>query len=280
MANVCYYAFVPIKSEEEPDVNFKKAFIPLLLCALSVSVYASPYSSIKLKVDGVERQAIASVPDDAQARKNPLILAFHGHGGTMYAAAATFDCEAYWPEAIVVYPQGLRTPGGIVDAEGRFPGWQMNIGEMGDRDIHFFDALLEYLKSRYPIDEARIYALGHSNGGLFAYELWAARPKEIAKLASIAAIIPTKVDRKALQPKPVFHVAGKNDPLVLYSWQLETMEFVRSLNRCEGSWDDEAGKITLYASPLGAPLATYIHDGGHEVPEGVLSDIVAFFKED
>jgi len=229
-------------------------------------------------VDGAEREAIASVPPNAQAQKNPLIFAFHGHGGTMFNAALKFACESYWPEAIVVYPQGLRTPGGIVDAEGRYPGWQMNIGEMGDRDIHFFDALLDYLKGRYPIDEGRVYVVGHSNGGLFSYELWAARPDAIAGIGSIAAIIPTKVDRSTLPPKPVFHVAGKSDPLVRYEWQLETMEFIRNLNRCEGPWDEGTGKTALYKSTVGTPLATYLHDGGHEVPEGVVSQIVEFFE--
>jgi len=59
----------------------------------------------------------------------PVVLVFHGHGGTARYAARTFALHRHWPEAIVVYPQGLNTPGRRTDPEGRRPGWQHAAGE-------------------------------------------------------------------------------------------------------------------------------------------------------
>lgn len=262
-------------------LNDKNKLI-ILLCFIAFSISnagASPYSRIELFVNGISRAAIAAIPEKAKTEKCPIIVAFHGHGGTMRNAAKKFECEKFWPEAIVIYPQGLKTPGGIVDPQGDYPGWQLNSGEQEDRDVLFFDALIGYLRSNYRIDENRIYVLGHSNGGIFAYELWAARGDEIAAIASISAIIPVKADRSALKPMPIFHAAGRNDPLVKFAWQSESLDFIKALNQCGPSEKGIDKNISIYKSKIGCPLVAYLHDGGHEVPEGVMPSIVDFFKE-
>ena len=93
----------------------------------------------------------------------------------MKGAAANFAYHELWPEAIAVYMQGLNTPGALTDPEGKKPGWQKTVGDQNDRDLKFFDAVLATLKKDYKVDEKRIYATGHSNGGGFTYLLWAAR---------------------------------------------------------------------------------------------------------
>ncbi len=52
----------------------------------------------------------------------------------------------HWPEAIVVYMQGLNTPGALTDPDGKRPGWQKTFGDQGDRDLKFFDAVLATLR--------------------------------------------------------------------------------------------------------------------------------------
>ena len=86
-----------------------------------------------------------------------------------------FAYHKHWPEAIAVYMQGLNTPGVLTDPEGKRPGWQKRVGDQNDRDLKFFDAVLATLKKDYRVDEKRVYATGHSNGGAFTYLLWAAR---------------------------------------------------------------------------------------------------------
>ena len=57
-------------------------------------------------VDGVQREALVFGPRAKQgAARHPLVVAFHGHGGTMLSASEQMHIEALWPQAIVVYPQ-------------------------------------------------------------------------------------------------------------------------------------------------------------------------------
>ena len=54
---------------------------------------------------------------------------------------------------------------------------------------------------------------------------------------------------------------------------------MRKLNGCDAE-GKEAGKYCKkYASDKGTPVVTYIHPGGHEVPDGAPQRIVEFFKE-
>ena len=119
------------------------------------------------KIGDATREALIHVPAKAKKKVAPVIFVFHGHGGTMRHSARTFDFHTLWPEAIVVYMQGLNTPGRLSDPEGKKPGWQHSLGAQEDRDLKFFDAALASLKKDHKVDPKRIYATGHSNGGVF-----------------------------------------------------------------------------------------------------------------
>jgi polyhydroxybutyrate depolymerase len=189
-----------------------------------------------------------------------------------------FRLHTLWPEAIVVYMQGLNTPCRLTDPNGEKPGWQRTVGDQDDRDLKFFDAVLASLKQDYRVDAKRIYATGHSNGGGFTYLLLAARADRFAAFAPSAAA--TGPGIKLSQPKPILHVAGENDPLVKFEWQQHTLEAVRKLNQCgEGKpWTDENG-CTIYESTVNAPVVTFIHSGTHAYPAKAPAIIVKFFKQ-
>src|SRR4051812_14847567 len=75
-------------------------------------------------VDGVKREALVYTPAKKTEGKLPLVFDFHGHGGTARLAARTHRFQEDWPEAVVVYMQGLNTPGKLTDPEGKKSGWQ------------------------------------------------------------------------------------------------------------------------------------------------------------
>ena len=229
-------------------------------------------------VDGVTREALVYVPPQAKTLATPVILAFHGHGGTMGAAATGFAYHNCWPAALVVYMQGINTPGALYDPEGKFTGWQSTLGGQGDRDLKFVDAVLATLRQEWWVDDKRIYATGHSNGGFFTYVLWAARADVFAAVAPCAAFAGKLLPH--LKPKPALHLAGQGDLSVKFDWQQETLEGLRKLNECgEGQrWKNEEW-CTLYPSKVGAPLVTYIHSGAHDFPAGAATAIVKFFQD-
>lgn len=254
--------------------------------AIAVVLLVSTWTSVRAadapkrqewKVEGTMREALVFAPAAAKTTPNPVVFAFHGHGGTMRHAATKFAFHQHWPEAIVVYMQGLNTPGALTDPQGKKAGWQKTFGDQDDRDLKFFDAVLADLKKNYQVDERRVYATGHSNGGGFTYLLWAARGDVFAAVAPCAAAAKPEF-KQHIKPKPVLHMAGENDPLVRFAWQQRTIDELRKINGCgEGKPWGEHG--TLYPSQTGAPVVTYIHPGGHELPDDVLPVIVKFFQE-
>jgi polyhydroxybutyrate depolymerase len=228
-------------------------------------------------VDGVEREARVYAPAQNSATKAPLVFDFHGHGGTARHAARTHHFQEVWPEAVVVYMQGLKTPGKLTDPEGKRPGWQHGPGEQKDRDLKFFDAVLASVKRDYVIDEQRIYATGHSNGGAFTYLLWAERGDTFAAFAPVAAAAGLYfLDAK---PKPLFHAASEQDPLVTFAMQQRTLRFVKKLNGCDDMGEEWANDCLRYPSNSGAPVVIYLHDKGHSYPEAAPALIVKFFQE-
>jgi len=226
-------------------------------------------------VDGVRREALLHVPADATRRAAPVVFVFHGHGGSMRQASTSYPVHMLWPEAIVVYPQGLPTAGRLTDRAGREPGWQAGPGADGDRDLHFFDAVLHDLRAEFRVDDKRIYAMGHSNGGGFTYLLWAKRRDVFAAFGPSAAIAGR--DYGPLRPAPVIQIAGEHDELVKFAWQQRMTEALRRLNECAEGRPAGPG-LTLYDSKIGAPVMTYIHPGTHRYPPEATALIVAFFQ--
>ena len=253
----------------------------LLFAAGNSTAAADNLTRMEWNVDGVAREALVYAPATAKTDPSPVVFAFHGHGGTMRNAARTFNYEKHWPEALVVYMQGLPTPGAITDPDGRLPGWQKAAGDQGDRDLKFFDEVLATLKKEHKVDDKRIFATGHSNGGGFTYLLWATRGDTFAAVAPAAAGIGRGLGD--LKPKPALHVAGEKDELVPFAFQSRMMAAVRKLNGCatEGKEWAKSGTLvgTIYASKTGIPFVSLIYPGTHKFPPEAPELIVKFLKE-
>lgn len=128
--------------------------------------------------DGRTRTYRTYVPSSVDASPGaepvPLLLAFHGGGGwgAQFERNSGFDGLAEANGFLVVYPTGI---GGGADGSG-LRTW--NGGACCGRaaaeqvdDVAFVDQLLDELEATHPIDPARIYAAGHSNGGILSYRL-------------------------------------------------------------------------------------------------------------
>jgi len=247
----------------------------LLLAAAVQGLAAADLERRSWVVDGVTREALVHFPAGAEKGGLPVVFAFHGHGGSMTQASRSFHLHQVWPEAIVVYPQGLDTPGAITDPKGDKAGWQSGAGAQGDRDLKFFDVMLADLSGKYHVDDKRIYATGHSNGGGFTYLLWAERGDVFAALAPSAAVLAHGYEK--FKPKPVLHFASPEDPLVKFSWQARMIDYVLKLDGGGARKPDNLGYVS-YPSSKGMEVATYLHSGGHKYPEAAPDLIVKFFK--
>jgi len=254
-----------------------RAFFSVLLGWGSLAHSAPPdrLQTLPLTVDGVARTALVYVPTEPTPGPLPLVFVFHGHGGSSRQVERTFQIDRLWPGAISVYPQGLDTAGQLLDPGGNLPGWQPRPGTEGDRDLHFFDALLARLKRDEPVDPARVYCTGHSNGGGFTYVLWRARGDVFAAVAPCSAAAGFAAQ---LPPKAAMICGGLNDPIVKFAWQQRTMDAVRRVNGCDATGTPWEGVGVQYASQTGTPLVTYTYPGGHPMDRAEPGLIVKFFQ--
>ena len=238
-------------------------------------------------IGGVAREALVHPPVGSTGTAAPVIFAFHGHGGTD-AEYAVKGFELNWPEAIVVYPQGLRTKGAILDLNCRQSGWQTTVGEVNcfngikDQDLKFFDTMLTTLRRKYNANISLVFAHGWSNGAAFIYNvLWPARSKKLAGLGPSGGDLDTIAGKK---PIPVIHAAGTQDVTDTFSHQQQDVQAIRNLNQCSSKgtvWATGPGGLlgTHYNSPINDPVVFLQYNGGHPFPSTVPPLMVQFFKE-
>ncbi len=256
-------------------MNLRKQIFVLLTISAAVLLFPSATHAERMTwtIDGVQREALVFRP--VGAAKAPVLFAFHGHAGLMRGASEALDFHHAWPRAIVVYMQGLPTPG-VADPDGVRTGWQRELGQLGDRDLKFFDAVLATLHERFSVDDSRVYAMGFSDGAFFTYLLWQERAKIFAAFAPCSGRIFPAVH--IISPKPAFIVAGDTDERINVNLRNQAIETVRDLDGATGVGTSCGEGCTLYPAPKGMGVKVLIFHGGHEFPANTSPAIVVFFK--
>lgn len=177
----------------------------------------------KITVQGVERSYFAHLPPSYDsAKKWPVVVMFHGGGGTARAAM----WETGWNEKadeegfLAVFPEGTPPD---VSRPGRFRDnpqtWndgskRPNVGAAlrGVPDIEFVSAMLADLKVRFSVDERRIYITGFSNGASMAFRV----ARELSPIIAAAAPVAGADWLSGTNPEravPVLYITGTADPL-------------------------------------------------------------------
>lgn len=118
------------------------------------------------------------------------------------------------------YPGGGYPGGGYPPSGGGYPpsGGENGRNRTQVNDLAFFDAMLDKLSSEYPVDTARIYVAGFSDGGFMAFRLGCEMSRRFAAVASISAEMP-KGMKDFCSPNPpisLLMMNGTVDPVVPY----------------------------------------------------------------
>jgi polyhydroxybutyrate depolymerase len=154
----------------------------------------------------------------AAGKSLPAVLVFHGGGGDIdgIVRATGMDATAEAHGFIAVYPSGTTA------RLGGFRTW--NAGDCCGRaakdkvdDMAYVAAVLADLAKLYGVDKTRVYATGHSNGGMISWRLACERPD------LVAAIAPNSGEARLDQlhcikgpPVPVLAFHGTADPCATY----------------------------------------------------------------
>ena len=124
--------------------------------------------------DGRTRVYRIYVPSSLPNSPVPLLLAFHGGTGwgAQFEKNSGFDELAEANGFLVVYPDGVGS--GADETTNRTWNGGDCCGAAARNDVDdvaFVDQLLDVLEAAYSIDPARVFAAGHSNGGILSYRL-------------------------------------------------------------------------------------------------------------
>ena len=193
-----------------------------------------PAAPSSVEVDGQPRGLIAVVPASYRpAEPHALVIAFHGRTNSNTEARRYYDLERHAPEpTIFVYPSALRARDGSFDwsEPGNPPG--------ALRDFALFDAVLALMARSYCIDQARVFAVGHSLGAWFVNSLGCARGAALRAIATLAGGI-SRFDCEGAVAALLFH--NPKDRLVDFRYGLEARDRFRAQNRLKG----DGGSVSL-----------------------------------
>jgi polyhydroxybutyrate depolymerase len=144
--------------------------------------------SVELWHDGVDRVYDIVVPETARGDPLAVVLGFHGFNESSVEQATTsgLGARALADGFIAIFPQGS-------DLGGTTPAY-FNIETFDDPtladDVGFTAAILHATEAELCVDPNMVYAMGFSNGGLFAATLGCALGDRIAAVAPVAGGAP------------------------------------------------------------------------------------------
>lgn len=222
------------------------------------------------QVKGTEREAI--VHRRSQSGAGPAVLVFHGFMGRARQAEFSYRIHEEWPDATVVYPQGLPVRLGAVTA----PGWQIGPEMQEGRDLAFFDSILARLEAE-KLSNGRVYVCGMSNGAIFSYLLASQRSAKVSGLAAVGGYAPPVY--RGTGPIPALIVHGQQDRVIRFELAERSRDVALANNRCEGPSHKSASGQEVYRPKAGGAAVVWSpHEGGHIWPEGTTEAIVRFFR--
>lgn len=164
--------------------------------------------TVALRYDGMSRSYDIVVPRTRPRAPMPLVLVYHGLGGSAAEQALWSADRTVADGFVAVFPQGSNL-GGSVPAY--FDLETVDEPLLAD-DVGYTGALLDDVEADLCIDRTRIYAMGMSNGGMFVSTLACELDDRIAAVAPVAGVhlLPDCGGRAM----PIIVTHGTSDPLV------------------------------------------------------------------
>jgi polyhydroxybutyrate depolymerase len=229
----------------------------------------------------------------ADAGPYPLVVLLHGYGANGQIQDAYLGVSALRDALgfVVVIPEGTFN-----SQNKRF--WNAtpaccDFEAQGPDDLAYLRGVVAEVAATHAIDAARVFALGHSNGGYMAYRLACEAAGVFAAVASIAGA--TFLDAAACGPsRPVsaLQVHGTRDEVILYGGDMAagfgregypsavtSVARHAALNGCSaetvtgdpldldtGIDGAESTPLTHTACPAGVDAALWTIEGGTHVP--------------
>lgn len=256
----------------------------LYICSLFICIHAAYGQKYNFHMNNEVTTYYLHLPKGySKTNKYPLIVNFHGMGSdaNKHEKYCDLDKVADKEGFITVFPQSSHQ------------GWNAGLGFRsyvnGPDDIGYFNKLLDTLEATYSIDKNRIYVVGVSMGGAFAYRIACEMSNRIAAVASVAGLMTdsTLIYCDPSRNVPVLHIHGTKDHIMRYKGMKqafgaeEVVKLWALKNQCENGPDtiqipnrsksDHTKTMLIkYKHCAGGTQVWFykIKDGGHTWPGG------------
>jgi polyhydroxybutyrate depolymerase len=194
-----------------------RARLSLLLLLLSVLPISASHASDVLYPG--DRPFTLNVPTTYQSgTPAPLLIALHG-----YTAESPY-AESYFALGKVADEKGILTvyPSGTKDTNG-YLFWNAtpaccNFDSSAIDDEAYLTSIIDSVSKDYSVDPARVFIVGHSNGGFMAHRMACNQSDRIAAIVSLAgATFSNPQSCKPTSPVSVLQIHGTNDAVISYT---------------------------------------------------------------
>jgi len=230
-------------------------------CAL----VGQPVGVLDLKTVGfAPAGGVLVVPPTDAGTALPLVLVFHGAGGT---GAGIRDGLALEPAAdggaIFVYPNARR---GTWDIGGRTPDGPM------------VSTLISGIASQYCVDPARIYAAGFSAGAVFTLFLGCNVPETFRAVGAVAGTEDRFPASCCHGHVSAIIIHGTADTTIPFGQAQDSIFRLRGRDQCGEATTPDGSHCEAYACATGEALDFCTWDGDHDVPQWGGSEVWRFFS--
>ena len=194
--------------------------IPLLILFSAPGLFSGTgntgaMTKLIIKSGGMARVCYVHRPKDfSNKKKYPLVLILHGGGGNALQVAehCKFNIIADKYGFIAAYPQSINKHWN----DGRkVPKHKEQDSKISD--VAFIASAVEAIKTKFPVNSNRVYAVGISNGGFMCQRLAVEKADKFAAVASIAASLPLCWKNSSPGKISILLINGTADPLVPYN---------------------------------------------------------------
>jgi polyhydroxybutyrate depolymerase len=169
---------------------------------------ASAAARLAIESGGVSRGAVVVLHDRLKLRRRPLVIVLHRGGPLSAHFRRLLGLEEIAASAkpIFVYPEPING------------AWPTAPGADADRDVKFLRDLVDHLISQGEVDPHRIFMVGVSSGGVFAYRaVCAGIGHAVDGLATLTSGMPADLANCAPPPMAYIAVANSGDPRIPFA---------------------------------------------------------------
>lgn len=225
----------------------------------------------------VVEQAFADRPYDVfvpgrydAATPTPLVILLHGYGvsGDIQNLYLRLQPQAEARGFLYVHPDG--TPNALGQKAWNATDACCDSTESID-DSAYITSIIDYVSATYNVDPARVYLVGHSNGGFMSYRMACDHADRIAAIVSLAGATFLDASQCApSEPVSVLQIHGTADGTIRYEGGSTPLGEYPSASETVSDWAIYNG-CTTTTEPHGTADLGAILDGDETTKEAFTS---------